>query len=210
MPRSARRLLEGWRLTCSLSFSVAAIALAVLWWNRFGVEGMRSAIRSTARTSLVFFCLAFGASALFRRWPADWSAWVRRNRRHLGLSFAASHALHALAIAGFALLDPVQFRLAVTPASFVFGGVAYAFVLALTATSFDRSAAWLGPRAWKILHSVGAHYVWFIFLVSVVKRALAVPAYWLPAALLLGVMALRVAPSPDTRKIDVVPKGELP
>ena len=25
----------------------------------------------------------------------------------------------------------------------------------MTATSFDRSAAWLGPRAWRALHLVG-------------------------------------------------------
>ena len=56
-------------------------------------------IRFTARTSLLLFCLAFSAAALARLWPNAWTRWQRRNRRYLGVTFAASHGIHAVAIA---------------------------------------------------------------------------------------------------------------
>jgi hypothetical protein len=63
-------------------------------------------IRFTARTSLLFFCMAFSAAALARLWPNAWTHWQRRNRRALGVTFAASHGIHAVAIGAFAVMDP--------------------------------------------------------------------------------------------------------
>ena len=37
--------------------------------RQFEVEGVRMVVRFTARTSLLFFCLAFSAAALARLWP---------------------------------------------------------------------------------------------------------------------------------------------
>jgi len=56
------------------------------------------AFRATARTSVVFFTAAFAASALRRRWPNGATAWMLRNRRQLGVSYAASHFIHLLLI----------------------------------------------------------------------------------------------------------------
>jgi DMSO/TMAO reductase YedYZ heme-binding membrane subunit len=72
------------------------------------------------------------------------------------------------------------------------GTIGYLFILAMTVTSFDRTAAWLGRRAWNVLHTVGAFYIWVIFLVSFLSRALRMPGYWLPAALVVFAMVLRV------------------
>ena len=102
---------------------------------------MRMVIRFTARTSLVLFCLAFSAAALARLWPNAWTRWLRRNRRYLGVSFAASHAIHAVAIAAFAVMDPAGYAAATSITSYIFGGIGYAFIIAMTATSFDRTAA---------------------------------------------------------------------
>jgi ABC-type multidrug transport system fused ATPase/permease subunit len=60
--------------------------------GHFEVDGVRMVIRFTARTSLLFFCLAFGAAALARIWPNAWTQWQRRNRRYLGVTFAASRS----------------------------------------------------------------------------------------------------------------------
>ena len=78
--------------------------------RQFEVEGVRMVIRFTARTSLLLFCLAFSAAALARLWPNAWTRWQRRNRRYLGVTFAASHAIHAVAIAAFAVMDPAAMR----------------------------------------------------------------------------------------------------
>jgi methionine sulfoxide reductase heme-binding subunit len=74
----------------------------------------------------------------------------------------------------------------------VSGGTTYRFIIAMTATSFDRSAAWLGPRGWRRLHGIGGHVIWLNFLASEAKRAPQDPRYWGFVALVLAVMALRL------------------
>jgi sulfoxide reductase heme-binding subunit YedZ len=149
-------------------------------------------IRFTARTSLLFFCLAFSAAALARLWPNGWTRWQRRNRRYLGVTFAASHGLHAIAIAGFAAMDPAGYAAATSAASYIFGGIGYAFIIAMAATSFDRTAATIGPRAFRILHLTAGYYLLFQFTVSFGKRIPDMPLYALFLVPLLAVLVLRL------------------
>jgi DMSO/TMAO reductase YedYZ heme-binding membrane subunit len=193
---------EGWRLLAVLTLSLVALSLWIAAMRQFEVEGVRMVIRFTARSSLILFCLAFGAAALARFWPNAWTRWQRRNRRYLGLSFAASHGLHAIAIAAFARMDPPGFAAATSAASFIFGGIGYAAIIAMTATSFDRTAEMLGPRAWRTLHLMGGYYLWFQFMVSFGMRVPAMPAYAAFLVPLLAVMALRlVAMAPRNRAV---------
>nr|WP_249160992.1 hypothetical protein [Bradyrhizobium manausense] len=175
-----------------LTLSLVALSLWVASMQQFEVEGVRMVIRFTARSSLLLFCLAFSATALARLWPNAWTHWQRRNRRYLGLSFAASHAIHAVAIIVFAKMDPAGFAEATSPASYIFGGIGYAVIVAMGATSFDRTAAMIGPRAWRTLHLVGGYYLWFQFMVSFGKRVPAMPTYAAFLIPLLIVMALRM------------------
>ena len=193
---------EGWRLLAVLTLSLIALSLWIASMRQFEVEGIRMVIRFTARSSLLLFCLAFGAAALARLWPNAWTRWERRNRRYLGLSFAASHAIHAVAIVAFANMDPAGFTEATSAASYIFGGIGYAVIIAMSATSFDRAAALIGSRAWHTLHLVGGYYLWFQFMVSFGKRVPAMPLYAAFLIPLLAVMALRMiamALSPNRR-----------
>jgi sulfoxide reductase heme-binding subunit YedZ len=192
MPQRSQPWFEGWRLFAVLALVLACLSIWIAGMRQFEVEGVRMVIRFTARTSLLLFCLAFGAAALARLWPNAWTRWQRRNRRYLGVSFAASHGIHAIAIACFAVMSPALFAQATSPASYIFGGIGYAFIVAMTATSFDRTAAAIGPRAWRILHLAGGYYLWFQFMVSFGKRIPAMPSYALFLVPLLAVMALRL------------------
>jgi DMSO/TMAO reductase YedYZ heme-binding membrane subunit len=197
--------IEGWRLLAVLTLSLIALSLWIASMRQFEVDGVRLAIRFTARSSLVLFCLAFGAAALVRLWPSAWTRWQHRNRRYLGLAFAASHAIHAIAIVAFANMDPAGFAEATSAASYIFGGIGYAMIIAMSATSFDRTAALIGPRAWRALHLVGGYYLWFQFMVSFGKRVPAMPAYAAFLIPLFAVMALRMIamasrPTPQTAK----------
>ncbi|WP_426419824.1 hypothetical protein [Bradyrhizobium genosp. A] len=183
---------EGWRLLAVLTLSLIILSLWIASMRQFEVEGVRMVIRFTARSSLLLFCLAFGAAALARLWPNAWTRWQRRNRRYLGLSFAASHAIHAVAIIVFAKMDPAGFAEATSPASYIFGGIGYAVIIAMSATSFDRAAALIGPRAWRALHLVGGYYLWFQFMVSFGMRVPMMPLYAAFLIPLLAVMMLRM------------------
>ena len=183
---------EGRRLFAVLALALTALCIWIAGVRGFEVEGVRMVIRFTARSSLLFFCLAFSAAALARLWPNAWTRWQRRNRRYLGVTFAASHGLHALAIAGFATMDPLGYAAATSAASYIFGGIGYAFIIAMTATSFNRTAQALGPRAWRTLHLTGGYYLLFQFMVSFGKRIPDMPLYALFLIPLVAVFVLRM------------------
>ena len=178
--------MNGWPI-------VAAI-LAVVGTDEAGI---RMALRATARTSVVCFTPAFAASSLWRRWPNAATAWLVRNRRQLGVSFASSHAIHLVMILWLAGWTWAGLLARTPTVTLVFGGIAYVVIALMTATSFDASAAWLGPRRWRRLHTVGSFYVWFIFALNFFVLAFRSPIYWPFAALLAGSMAARLAARRD-------------
>src|ERR1700693_1579899 len=104
MPQRRQGWFEGWQLVATLTLILSALSVWIAGMRQFEVDGVRVVIRFTARTSLLLFCLAFGAAALARLWPGPWTRWQRRNRRYLGVSFAASHAIHAMDIICFAAM----------------------------------------------------------------------------------------------------------
>jgi len=192
--RSAHRQtwFEGFRLLALLTLVLAGLCIWIAGMRQFEAEGLRMVIRFTARTSLLFFCLAFSASALARLMPNAFTRWQLRNRRYLGLTFAASHALHAGAIIAFAKMDPAGFATTTNLASYIFGGIGYAVIIAMTATSFGRTAAAIGPRAWQLLHRIGGYYLLLQFMISFGKRIPAMPLYSLFLIPLFAVLALRL------------------
>jgi DMSO/TMAO reductase YedYZ heme-binding membrane subunit len=207
MTQGRQDWFEGWRLFGLLTLVLIALCVWIAGMRHFEVEGVRMAIRFTARTSLLFFCLAFSAAALARLWPNAFTRWQRRNRRQLGVTFAASHALHAAAIFAFAKMDPAGFAAATSLASYIFGGIGYAFILAMTATSFDATAAAPGPRAWRALHLVGGYYLLLQFTISFGKRIPDMPLYSLFLIPLLAVFALRMIAMASRRTPRAVEAG---
>jgi len=193
-------VFEGWRLVGLIAAVILIASLALVVLNGADVAAVRLAIRNTARSSLALFLLAFSAASQHRLWRSRWSAWQLRNRRYLGVGFAVSHAIHAVLITAFALMAPAEFHEATNPAALTFGGTTYLFIIALTATSFDASAAWLGARSWRWLHLIGSHVIWLNFLVSEARRAPQDPRYWGFVAPVLAVMALRLLVAFATRE----------
>jgi methionine sulfoxide reductase heme-binding subunit len=178
-------------LTLLVSAVVASLALAIVLAGNASAGALGLAIRFTAHTSFLLFGAAFTASALHRLRPNAFTRWLRRNRRYLGVAFAASHATHAAAIVTLVVKYPAAFHERAGAGSSLPGIIAYAFILAMTATSFNRTAAWLGRRAWKVLHVVGSFYVWGAFVKAFLVRALREPGYWPPVALAVAALAIR-------------------
>ena len=186
-------LLRGWNLTGFLSVILIGGALVVVAVHGGDVEGVRLVVRITARTSLLLFALAFTASAMIRLWPGTFTRWQRASRRQLGVSFAVSHIVHAAALIALASLDRPLFLSLTNPVSLATGGLAYVFIFAMAATSFDRTAALIGPRAWRLLHTSGAWYVWFSFAVAYGKRVPLSAFYWPLFAVVIALLAVRLA-----------------
>jgi sulfoxide reductase heme-binding subunit YedZ len=184
--------MKGWRLVGLLSLLLVAMTLGLAASEGWTVDGIRLAIRATARTSLVLFALAFTASALAELVPSEATRWQRRNRRYLGVSFAVSHFIHLGAIIALAMLDRGLFWKLTNVMTIVLAGTAYLFIAAMTATSFDRTAAWLGPRKWRLLHLIGGWYIWISFAIAVGKRVPIDSFYWPMAVLVIAIAAVRL------------------
>jgi len=185
-------MIGGWRLVGILSFLVAAMAAGLVISHGSDVDGMRVAIRATARTSLVLFVMAFTARALAELLPSAATRWQRRNRRYLGVSFAVSHFIHLGVILALASVDHVLFWQLTNISTIVLAGSAYLFIAAMAATSFDRTAAWLGPCKWRLLHLVGGWYIWISFAIAVGKRVPLDRFYWPMAVLVLAAAIVRL------------------
>lgn len=193
-------LLRGWKLAGLLAVILISGALAIVAVHGGSVEGVRLVVRITARTSLLLFALAFTASAMVRLWPGAFTRWQRANRRQLGVSFAVSHLVHAAALLMLASLDHQLFQSLTNPVSMVTGGIAYVFILAMAATSFDSTAAMLGPRAWRRLHTAGAWYICISFAVAYGRRLPLTAFYWPLFAFVVAMLAVRLAARYTTRR----------
>jgi methionine sulfoxide reductase heme-binding subunit len=174
---SAKGPIEGWRLLRTLVLAIVGLSIGTYALSSADVEGIRAVIRLTARMSLLLFLAAFVASAAHRLANSRSTAWLRRNRRQLGLGFAFSHLVHAAAIIAFWRLDPEIFLAGRTAGSYIPGALGYVFIIAMAATSFDATAKAIGPRAWKWLHTAGVWYLFVQFCVAFGTRVGATPAY---------------------------------
>jgi DMSO/TMAO reductase YedYZ heme-binding membrane subunit len=183
-----------------LSLLVLVWSLAVLWVAPDPVQGVRMVIRLTARTSLVFFLVAFLASASARQWPSPRTRWLLLHRRAFGLAFAVSHATHLAAILAFARMDAAGFAQQTSIGNYVSGGLGYVFIVLLAATSWDGAVQWLGARRWRLLHTVGVYYIWISFMVTFGKRIPVSPAYVLPVVVLVAALLLRLGATRWSRR----------
>lgn len=188
--RERSAALEGWPLVGWSALALAGMSVVLLAAYGADEAGLRVLIRATARSSLALFLPAFAASGLRRLWPTPFSAWLLRNRRQVGVSFAVSHGLHLAAILALAARYPERFEVAAV--TIVGGGLGYVFIAAMAATSSDAAVRKLGARNWKRLHRTGMWVIFVIFAQSYLPAPLHDLRY-LPASLAtLAALGLRV------------------
>jgi DMSO/TMAO reductase YedYZ heme-binding membrane subunit len=186
-----RQGFGGPRLVGLSAVIVGGLCGALLAVPEPGPEQFRATIRVTAFTSAVLFLLAFTASALARVRPGSTTRWLLANRRYLGLSFAVSHLAHLLAIVALARSSPA-FLESVKPATVVGGGLGFALIAAMAATSNDASVRLLG-RGWHVLHTVGVYYLWVIFALTYSGPARVSLFHAAMTLVLVAALGLRVA-----------------
>jgi sulfoxide reductase heme-binding subunit YedZ len=145
-----------------------AVIAAMLALHGTGTEAWQLATRYTARTSFFVFMAVYLVGPVARLWRPGFIAAALRQRRGLGLAFTGAHFVHLGALTTFFSFGTAS------PATqtVVFGGLAFAFIAAMAATSNDWSVRTLGPRVWGRLHRIGLHYVWLIFAFTLLGRAL--------------------------------------
>ncbi len=100
---------QGWIIVGWAALALTSMVALLIAIYGAGEEGVHVVIRATARTSFFLFLTAFTATALVKLWPGAMTKWIRANRRYIGVSFAVSHLLHAIAIVTLAVLTSGAF-----------------------------------------------------------------------------------------------------
>jgi len=181
-----------WQLFAVLATMVTLIAAAAFAMAPDTVQSLQYAVRATARASFVLFLAAFTASSLAKLLPSPLTKALLRERRYIGLSFAFSHLLHAVALIVYIETAPEAFWIGRTPATNIPGYIGYLMILLLTITSFKAPARFMGPSNWKRLHRTGVWLIAIIFAGSFFTRIHQHPGYVLPGIIMIGAMLLRV------------------
>jgi sulfoxide reductase heme-binding subunit YedZ len=182
--------LAGPRILLLVAVLEALMVGAVLASPHAGEPDLRAAVRLTAAVSVFCFLLAFTASPLARRWPGPGTRWLVANRRWLGLSFATSHAMHAVVLWRLTVSVP-GFAESVPLATKIAGALGFLVIALMAATSNDASVRALGPRRWTMLHTVGIHYLWIVFAATYGPTAIHSPFHAVVTLVLLAALALR-------------------
>jgi len=184
--------IKGWKIVGATFVAMTVLVIAVFAMGGFSETATRLLVRNTAQVAVTFFLFAYAASSLHSIFRSGWTTYLLKNRRYLGVSFALAHAIHFLMLVVLYVWFPDPFRAYLLPVTVIGGGIAYLFLLLMTVTSFDRTAALIGARAWSILHQVGGFYIWVLFTQAYIPRAWNDPGYIPLAAALVLVMLLRV------------------
>lgn len=202
--------LRGWQLFSLISMLIVVMSALAVAMQPELIDGLRSAIRATARTSFVLFLTAFTASAFAVLVPSPFSKALVRERRFIGLAFAFSHFVHAALIYAYGQLN-TEFWPARSVVDNIPGSTGYLLILLMTLTSFKAPARLLGPKAWKALHVTGMWVIVAVFAFSNFKRIPMSAWYVLPFGLTCAAVAIRLvgklalaskrrqAPRPSTR-----------
>jgi hypothetical protein len=189
--------LQGWQIVGFSALTVGSIVSVIWLFHGIDEQGMRMAIRATGRTSTILFLSAFVASSLHKLWSTPLSAGLLKNRRYLGVSMAVSHSYHAIALFGLWFVTS-----GAAPHLDPLGTFGYVLLIAMTVTSFERPASWLGKRGWKILHTTGMHFFWLGFLFEYSFKLPKSMLIYSPFVILLVLaMVLRLAALRKPRKL---------
>lgn len=205
MSSRARGGLEGWSVAGWIVAGLALVTVLQIAVVGTGEEGARLVVRTTGRVSTALFAAAFSASALVALHRSPLTAWLRRNRRALGVSFAGSQTIHLLGLA--ALARSAAFRQAVDLPTLLVGGIAFVFTYAMAATSSDAAVRQLG-RSWRWLHRVGGWWIFVVLIVTEAPKAFAGPAQAVLSAALVTTLALRIVAwrrRPGSLRLDASP-----
>jgi DMSO/TMAO reductase YedYZ heme-binding membrane subunit len=190
---------------CAAALTLAAGAVA------FGLasapapdERWQHAARYTARLAFLLFLPVYAASAWHRLAASEASRFLLRRRRSFGLAFATGHTVHLGALTTY----QVTVGRWPDPATLVVGGGAFAVMFAMVATSNDAAVRRLGRR-WRRLHTLGIHWLWFVFTFSYAGRVAEGRLAFAPllAAALAG-LGLRVAAARARARRRAAPAGE--
>jgi DMSO/TMAO reductase YedYZ heme-binding membrane subunit len=184
--------ITGPRLLAALALAIAIMTAAILAFVSPADVAAHTLVRWTGRTSLLLFSLAYVARPLVQLLPSRWTKRLLRERKWLGLAFAASHTSHLFGLVLLAIPDVRGFVLGQPPQEAV-AAVAFVGVYIVAVTSIDAVRRAMSARTWQRVHRAGIHLIWVVFLGTYVELVPERPLATIPALAILALGGVRFA-----------------
>ena len=155
-------LINGWPLFwCLTLFAAAFMVRASVLSDLNSPEGISGMIQYSVRWAVPLIFLITATSAMARLFPNTMTRWLMRNRRYVGLSFAAAMAWQGAFIFWISVGHPDHYY---TNIYFLRdeleGSSGYLFLTAMIVTSFPFGRRHLSPAHWSVLHRAGVYFLW--------------------------------------------------
>ena len=147
-----------WLITGPISVSMV---IAMTGTDLSSAAGVSSLIQLAVRCAVPLLYLAFAASSLQALFPGSFSRWLLRNRKFIGLCFAAAMAWQLLFIVSLVTVySDYYIEEVYVLRDAIEGVVGYLFLIAMVLTSFSFGRKHLKPKQWKLLHKSGLYFLW--------------------------------------------------
>jgi len=156
------RAINGWRLFWLVTGPISALMVfSMMRAVPSSGEAVSAMIQLSVRCAVPWLYLAFAASSVLVLFPGQFGRWLLRNRKFLGLCFAAAMAWQLSFIVWLVTVYKDYYITEVYVLRDVIEGVGgYLFLIAMTLTSFRPGRKLLRPRSWKLLHKSGIYFLW--------------------------------------------------
>lgn len=157
------KLINGWKLFWLISAPISLLIFqSAMRIDLSAADAVSSMIQLAVRCAVPWVFVAFAASSMQVMFPGTFSRWLLRNRPMFGLSFAAAMGWQLLFILWLVGIHTEYYVDEVYVLSDVVEGVVgYAFLIAMTLTSFKFGRQLLSQKQWKLLHTSGIYWIWF-------------------------------------------------
>jgi len=156
------KTINGWNLFWLITVPISLVmVLTMIRVDLSSAKGVSSMIQLSIRSAVPWLYLAFAASSLQVVFPGSFSRWLLRNRKIVGLCFAAAMAWQLTFILWLVGIHTEYYVNDVYVLSDVVEGVVgYTFLIAMVLTSFRFGRSRLTSKQWKLLHTSGIYWLW--------------------------------------------------
>ena len=160
--RLQSKAINGWRLFWLITAPIsAAVILKLTTVDLTSARGVSSMIEIAVRCAIPLLFVTFAASSINVLFPGAIGRWFLRNRKYLGLSYAAAMAWQLFFILWMVTQHTEHYVDRVYATSDVIEGIGgYLLLIAMVITSFRFGRSRLSAKQWNILHKVGIYWLW--------------------------------------------------
>jgi len=156
--------LNNWRLFAIVVTPMCiAVLLAMTAVDLSSPLGVSEMIQFSVRLAVPWLYIAFAASSLAVLAPVRFSRWLLRNRRIVGLCFAAGMAWQLFFIL-WMVLGHWGYYIEEAYSYFDLAEQlpGYVILIAMTVTSFKPGRSKLSTGQWRLLHKGGIYFLWAV------------------------------------------------